>query len=178
MIFAEPDVEAVAAQVGDVASQNGGLRMQGVAEEDPAGVCPPAAFARRVRIAFLVAQLVVHAMSGHPEDRPALKRESGADGHQVLDPLGRLVAAVRQQAVVAHADADVDGQYMKHGHDCQPLPGEEKERGQRAQVEQSDGDQREPVEAFAHSGSLAHVDLLAGGYGGRLRAGLRDGFVN
>ena len=52
MIFAQPDVEAVAAEVGRVAQQRLSLRVQGLAEEQPAGVRPPSAFAGSVRIAF------------------------------------------------------------------------------------------------------------------------------
>ena len=76
MILAQPDVEAVAAQVGRIASEHFGLRVERVAEEDPAGMRPPSAFARGVRVAFLVAELVMHAMGGDPEDGPALKRRA------------------------------------------------------------------------------------------------------
>ena len=64
---------------------------------------------RRMRIAFVIGMLVVNAVRGDPEDRSALKRERAADREEVLDPLRRLVAAVRQQAVIAHADAEAAG---------------------------------------------------------------------
>jgi len=74
VILAEPDMKTVSAQVGRVARQHRGLRVQRCAEEDPAGVRPiHAAFARRVRIAFLVAQLVMDPMRGNPEDGAALE---------------------------------------------------------------------------------------------------------
>ena len=129
-------MEAVAAQVGRVARQNLDLPVQRLAEEDPAGVRPPAAFARGVRIAFLVAELVMDAMRRHPEDRSALKRQRGEDGHDVFEPLGNLVAAMREQAVIAHADAHVDGQHIEDRHDQQTLPAEEEESSQRAHVKE------------------------------------------
>ena len=136
MVFAEPDVEAVAAEVGQIAGEGLGLRVQRVAPEDPAGVGPPSAFARGVRVAFLIAVLVMDAMGGDPEDGSALKRESGANRHGVLKPLGHLVAAMGEQAVIAHADADIDGQHVEHDHDHQALPAEKEQRGQRAHMEE------------------------------------------
>jgi hypothetical protein len=46
--------------------------------------------------------------------------------------LGTLIAAMREQAVIAHADAHVDGQDVEDGHDQQALPTEEEQRGQRS----------------------------------------------
>ena len=68
-------MEAVTAEVGRVTRERLGLRVQRLAEEDPSGVRPPAAFARRVRIAFLITELVMDAMRGDPEDGPAFERE-------------------------------------------------------------------------------------------------------
>ena len=79
------------------------------APEDPAHVRPPRAFARRVRIAFVIRVLVVDAVRGDPEDRPALERERAAPRQEVLDRLVGLVAPVGQQAVIAHADAEHAG---------------------------------------------------------------------
>ena len=90
--------------------------MESIAQKNPAGVRPPSAFAGRMRVAFLVADLVMHAMRRNPEHRSALKRQRGADGHRVFQPLGHLVAAMSEQPVIAHADADVDGQDIKRQH--------------------------------------------------------------
>ena len=75
VIFAEPHVEIGRGSGRANSGPAPGLRMQRFAKENPAGVRPPSAFARRVRIAFLVAELVMHAMRRDPEDRPALKRQ-------------------------------------------------------------------------------------------------------
>ena len=77
VVFAEPDEETAADEVGDVALKNSGLRMQGVAPKQPSGVGPPTALARTVGVALLIAVLVVDAMSGYPEDGSAFKSERG-----------------------------------------------------------------------------------------------------
>ena len=80
--------------------------METLAHEDPAHVRPERAFARRVRIAFLIGLLMMDAMRRDPEDRTALERERAADREKVLNELGRLVAAMRQQPVIRHPDAE------------------------------------------------------------------------
>src|SRR5579864_7273515 len=99
--------------------------MKSLAKEDPSGMGPPPALERRVRVALLVAELVMNAMRRDPKDGPALERERGANGHQVLDPFGRLVAAVRKQAVVAHPDTHIDGEHVEDCHNRQARPAEE-----------------------------------------------------
>ena len=59
-----------------------------LAEEDPADVRPEAACARRVRIGVLVGMLMVDAMRGDPEDRPAFERQRAADGEEILERFG------------------------------------------------------------------------------------------
>ena len=135
--------------------------MQRIAPDDPSDVSPPAALAGSVRVALAVAVLMMDAMGGHPEDGAAFERERGADGHQVFQPLGRLITAMGQQAVVAHADADIDGQNREHQHHREPLPGEEEERGHGADVKEDDDAEREPVDARCYAGDAAHTDLSA-----------------
>ena len=87
--------------------------MHGFAAHDPAHVRPEAAVARAVRIAGLVGELMMHAVRGHPEDRPALERQRGAGGEEILKPLGALETAMRQQAVIAESDAETAGYPVK-----------------------------------------------------------------
>ncbi len=101
--------------------------VQRVAGENPAGVRPPSTIMRSVRIAFAIRKLVMHAMGGHPEDRSAFKRQRAADGKKVLQPLGRPVAAMRQQSVVAHADAHIDRHDPKPHEAEEGFPGEHEE---------------------------------------------------
>jgi len=62
-----------------------------------------------VRVAFAIGFLMVDAVRRDPEDRTALERQGAADGQEVLHPERRLVAAMRQEAVVRHADAEHAG---------------------------------------------------------------------
>ena len=52
---------------------------------------------------------MVDAVGRHPEDRTALEGQRAAPGQEILDPLIGLVAAVGQQAVIRHADAEHAG---------------------------------------------------------------------
>ena len=71
VVLRQPDVDAVASEVGGVAAEQSGLRVERAAGEDPAGVGPPGAVVRGVRVAFLIGVLVVDAVGGDPEDRTA-----------------------------------------------------------------------------------------------------------
>ena len=114
-------VDAIAGQVRHVAREHGGIVVQTRAAEDPAGVGPPRAFPRRVRIALAIRMLVVDAVSGHPEDRPSLQRERAAPGEGILEPLVGLVAPVRQQTVIAHPDAQHASRRAGRARIGQPL---------------------------------------------------------
>ena len=167
VVLGEPDVDLVAGEVGGVAAEQRGLGVQGAAGEDPAGVCPPGAVVRGVRIAFVVGVLMMDAVGGDPEDGSALKRHGAAGGDEVLDPLGGAVAAMREQAVVGHADADVDGEEVDDGEGGDVLPGEEEEGGDGADVEGAHEDGGDPVDA-ALLVLAAHAEVLldlAGDFG-------------
>ncbi len=186
VVFAEPDVDGVLGQVGGVTAEESGLGVQGAAGEDPAGVSPPGAVVRGVGVAFVVGVLMMDAVGGNPEDGSALKGEAAAHGDEVLDPLGGAVAAVRQQAMVGHADADVDGEEVHDDEDGQVRPGEEEEGGDGSDVEEPHGDGRDPVDAAllvlaAHAKVL--LDLLGDfgdgwDHGGQLGCGLYWGFFD
>ena len=102
---------------------------------------------------------MMDAMGGDPEDGSALKREGAAHGDEVLDPLGGAVAAVREQAMVGHADADVDGEEVGDDEGGEVLPGEEEERGDGSDVEEAHDDGGDPVDA-AFLVLAAHAEVL------------------
>src|ERR1035438_6739951 len=62
VIFGEPDVEAVAGEVWHVAGEADGFGVHGFAGDDPADVRPPGAFLRSVRVAGVVAVLVLDSV--------------------------------------------------------------------------------------------------------------------
>jgi hypothetical protein len=77
--------------------------------------------------------------------------------------LGVRIPAVRQQAMIGHADADVDREEVHDCEDCKVLPGEAEERGDSANVEEAHDDGGDPVDAAllvlaAHAKVL--LDLL------------------
>src|SRR4051812_40425324 len=147
VIFAEPDMDGIARQVGGVAAQERGLGVQRATGDDPASVSPPSAVVRRVGIALVVRVLMVDAVCGDPEDRSALEGQGAAGAEEVLNPLGSFVAAMREQAMVRHADADIDGQEVHHGSHGDVRPGEEEECGDCADVEERHRDSGDPVDA-------------------------------
>lgn len=186
VIFAEPDVNRVLSEVGSVAAEEGGFGVKRATGEDPTGVSPPGAVVRSVWVAFVVGVLVMDAMGGYPEDRTALEREAAAHGDEVLDPLGNPVAAMGEQAVVGHADADVDREEVHHEEDSQIFPREEEEGSDRSDVEEPHGNGGDPVDTAllvfaAHAEVL--LDLLGdfgdgrndGGEFGRFYRGFFDG---
>jgi hypothetical protein len=186
VILAEPDVDGILGEVGSVASQESGFGVQSAAGEDPAGVSPLGAVVWSVGVALVVGVLMMNAMSGYPEDWTALKREAAAHGDEVLDPLGNPVAAMSEQAVIGHADADVDREEIHDEEDGQIFPREEEEGSDRSDVKESHEDGGDPVDAAflmlaAHPEVL--LDLLGdfgdgwndGGEFGRFYRGFFDG---
>jgi len=122
-------------------------------------VCPPGAVVRGVGVAFLIGVLMMDAVSGYPEDGAALKREAAAHGDEILDPLGNTIAAMGQQAVVSHADADVDREEVHDEEGGQILPREEEEGSDGSDVEEAHGDGGDPVDA-ALLVLAAHAEVL------------------
>src|SRR3954471_19828549 len=72
---------------------------------EPEHVAPPGAVARRVRVAFHVAEVMVLAMVGHPGERRAFAGEAAEEGKQPAHRPISLEAAMREAAMVTHADA-------------------------------------------------------------------------
>ena len=98
---------------------------------------------------------MMDSMGGDPENRPAFEGERAAEREEVLDPLGGLVAAMREQAVVAHADAQRAGDipHDDGGEDGASI--DEEKRRQRPDVERGHGDGGDPVDAL---GILAPIE--------------------
>jgi len=130
-------------------------------------VGPPGSVVRGVGVAFLVGVLMMDAVCGDPEDGTALKRETAAHGDEVFDPLGGLVAAMGEQAMVGHADTNVDREEVGDDEGGKVLPGEEEKGGDGPNVEESHEDGCDPVDpAFLVLSAHAKVLLdLLGDFG-------------
>ena len=105
VIFRHPDVKLIFGKVRNVARQGGRVVMHRLAHQNPSHVRPPFAIDRRMRIAFLIRKLVMNAVRRYPENRPAFERQRGANRQEIFHPLRSFVAAVREQPVIAHPDA-------------------------------------------------------------------------
>src|SRR5580692_5009585 len=106
---------------------------------------PPLALDRRMRVAILIRVLVMNAVRRDPENRSAFERERGADGQEVLHPLRSLVATVREQPMISHADTQAARNPPQEHGDEQSLPCEEEKRRHRAHVKQAHEDRGHPV---------------------------------
>src|SRR5271170_5161661 len=88
---------------------------------------------------------MMNAVRSDPENRSAFKGERGADGQEVLHPLRRLVAAVREQAMISHPDSQAARNPPQEHGDKQSLPCEEKKCRHSAHVKQTHKDRGHPV---------------------------------
>jgi len=98
-------MEPVFGTIRHVVGQRSRVVVHGLSSEYPAHVCPPFSVPWRMRVALLVGETMVNTVGGHPEDRSAFKAQRAAYGQKILDPFGSSVAAMRQQPVIAHPDA-------------------------------------------------------------------------
>src|SRR2546423_7785194 len=142
-----PDVEATLEQVGRVALDGCAFVLLRRPLQNPADVRPPRPVARAVRVGGRVRMRVVNPVRRDPLDGPAFERQRGAERQEILDPLRRLVAVVRQQPVVAHAYAEAPGHPEYDERDDERRPREHEERGQRARVEYDHCDEGLPVDS-------------------------------
>src|SRR5919197_305427 len=97
---------------------------------------PPGAIARRMWIAVFIRKLMMNAMRGHPEDRPALHRQGTADRKKVFQPQRDFVGSMRMQSVITKADPQIDCYPVQKSGNCEVHPTELKECRDRPQVKQ------------------------------------------
>src|SRR5271170_1306859 len=161
-------MEAVAGEIWNITGQRRGLCVHRLAEHHPADVRPPRTFFGCVRIAGVVAVLVMDAMNGYPKDWSTFKRERCANSEQILNPLWSLKTTMCKQAVVADANAEVDSQNPQDGGHCQTAPTEVEEGCNRADVEGADEAGRHPIDS-ATVGFTAHADFFT--YWGAIGSG-------
>ena len=95
IVFRNPNLKLVLRKIGNVTSESGRVVMHGLSHQNPTDMGPPLAIDRRVRIAFLVGELVMNAMRRHPEDWATFESQGGADRQKVFDPLRSFIGAMR-----------------------------------------------------------------------------------
>src|SRR5215470_8216919 len=127
VILADPDVVFVFAKIGNKGKQFFCPRMHGFSGDDPTHMCKKSAVIWRVRIAFFVRVLMVHAMRCNPRNRPAFDRKRAASRQNVLHPFGGFESAVSQQTVVAHSDAKAACNPVNDDRENKSFPRKEKE---------------------------------------------------
>jgi len=148
LIFGDSDVEFVLGQVGDVLRERFRVVVHGFADQDPAHVRPPLAVDGGVRIAGVIGEAMMNAVRGDPEDGAAFESERGENGQKIFDPLGSAIAAMGEQTMIADADAQAGGDPPEKNGDKKCSPGEEKRRGESAQVKQHHKNTGDPVDAI------------------------------
>ena len=107
---------------------------------------PPLAIARRVRIAFLVRELVMLTMRGHPQERAPLQRRRAANRKKVLKPLRGRVGAMGEQSVITYAKSQAPRHPVKEERDEQCIPREEEGCRECPNVKQRQNRRDQPVD--------------------------------
>jgi hypothetical protein len=85
---------------------------------------------RRVRIAFFVGVLVMHTVYGYPKNRATFQSQCAANRQNVLHPLGRFVASMGKESMVAHPDSDTTGNPPQDHGNQEGFPVEEEQGGE------------------------------------------------
>src|SRR6185295_6790484 len=98
-----------------------------------------------MRIAGLIRFLMVDSMRRHPKNRPALERQSAANGEKVLKSQGYLIRPVRVKPMVAHADAEPGTHPEEEERDGKCGPTEHEKCGDRSGMEKAERDAIGPV---------------------------------
>src|SRR5467141_208229 len=90
----------------------------------------------------------MNAMSSHPVDWSTFESQRAANSQQILDQLRHSVTAMREETVIAHADADASRQPGKNHADNQTPPTPIKKRPNGAQVESDQPYRRWPADSL------------------------------
>jgi len=77
VVLGDPDMEFIFSKIGNVTRQRSRVMVHRFAGQDPAHVRPPLTVAGRMRVTFLIRMLVMDAVRGDPENRPAFERQRG-----------------------------------------------------------------------------------------------------
>src|ERR1044072_7481815 len=120
----EPTVIPIFYQIGRVASEGFLAMILCRAPQNPTNVGPPAAIARRVRVACFICVCVVYPVRHYPLNRSAFERHRAAGHQKVFDRFRHFITAVSEQPVPTHADAKTSTDPVKdeRGYHRGPTP--------------------------------------------------------
>lgn len=101
----EQNVESIFDQVGRISLEGRLIMILCGATQDPTHVRPPAAIARRVRIAVSIRMRMMNAMCGDPLNGSAFERQRSTDNQKIFDWLWHAVSAMSEESMKAHPNA-------------------------------------------------------------------------
>src|SRR6266403_3538889 len=133
--------------------------MKTLAHQNPSHMRPPFAVHWAVGIAFLIRELMVNAMRCYPENRATFEGQSSTRAQEVFNPLWSLIAAMGQQAVVAHANPEAAGNPPEHNRGEESFPGKEEKCRNCAYMEQPHKTGCDPVDLIVLTCALERFDL-------------------
>src|ERR1700685_761280 len=100
----------------------------------------------------------MNAMSCYPEDRATFQGERAAGGNCILQPFGRLVSTVCQQAVICHTDSNIDCQEIQDGGHDKIGPAKKEKSGDRTCMKECHKANGDPIGlALCMFGSASQV---------------------
>ncbi len=144
--FVEETDHGVFHQIGSVVLAHVVVPLAAEVGHEPQHVAPPGAVARRMRIAFLIAVRMMLAMVGHPNDGRAFAGQAAQERKKPPHRPVRLKTSVREQAMVAQADAQSAGKPVHADEQRHGLPGEKERSGQRTGMHDAKPNDGAPIE--------------------------------
>src|SRR5215210_7745944 len=115
--------------------------------QNPAHVRPPEPVAWRMRIAIAFGVGVMNAMRRHPGHGTAFYCQCSAQSQTILYPLRRFETAMRQQPVIANADAQAARYPPQKGRNDERRPAKIEERRNRAHMKRDQEQRHAPVKS-------------------------------
>lgn len=96
-----------------------------------------------------VGELMVDAMVHDPVEWAAFEGERAAGDEKIFEQAWDFVSAMREQAMVANADPEIDAYEVEDRCDGEGFPAEEEERGDGSDVKDDQKEKGDRVECVA-----------------------------
>ena len=145
----EPHVERVAENVAGIFVIRFGAGRFAILDEQPTDVAPEPAHLRRMRIGLMVGVLVMQPMDDNPPGGRLLQIADAQNGQAMFEPQRALETAMREQPMVAGADAHRTEDEISHRQpdDAPPTEDVRQKRQRNQQMKQRDADDVRPNDA-------------------------------